>query len=167
MGSCKTGQKQSVIIVFPLGFSWGFLSIAFLSLWIYPEQHHGVGRAQKRYLSPVWHSILRFPCCPVLCDFHLRRCVLQSFLDFDFSEGHFLILLPSLCYFQHWIFSTFWAAVLAIPFTLFKYVWADVSVVPAKRPIKHKNMQSHTLIIIMQHNSLFKERLKIRISFLF
>ena len=31
-------------------------------------------------------------CCPVLCDFYLRRCVLQTFFDFDFSEGHFLIL---------------------------------------------------------------------------
>ena len=43
-------------------------------------------------LTQVWYSIVRFSCCPVLCVFHLRRCVLQTFLDFDFSEGHFLIL---------------------------------------------------------------------------
>ena len=29
-----------------------------------------------------------FSCYPVLCNFHLQRCVLQTFLGFDFSEGH-------------------------------------------------------------------------------
>ena len=35
-------------------------------------------------ITQVWHSTIRFSSCPVLCVFHLRRCVLHSFLDFDF-----------------------------------------------------------------------------------
>ena len=33
-------EKHSRIIVFPLGFLWSFLSVAFLSLGIHPEQHN-------------------------------------------------------------------------------------------------------------------------------
>ena len=43
-------------------------------------------------LTQVWHLIIRFSCFPVLCDFHLRCCVLQTFLDSDFSEWHLFVL---------------------------------------------------------------------------
>ena len=39
-GGNNTWQKHSKIIVFPLGFLWSFLSVAFLSLGIHPEQHN-------------------------------------------------------------------------------------------------------------------------------
>ena len=41
------GPKHSKIIVFPFGFSWSFLSVAFLSLWIHLEQHCRVRRFRK------------------------------------------------------------------------------------------------------------------------
>lgn len=35
-----------------------------------------------------------FSCYPTFYDSHLRRCVLQTFWDFDFPEWHFLVLQP-------------------------------------------------------------------------
>ena len=50
-------DKPSKIIAFPYGFSWSFLSVAFLSLWIHPEQHSRLGRIRKRYLFFRWDSV--------------------------------------------------------------------------------------------------------------
>ena len=43
-------------------------------------------------LNPSLTLNYPFSCFPALYGFHLRFCVLQTFLNLDFSEGHFLIL---------------------------------------------------------------------------
>ena len=53
----NTGPKHSKIIVFITWVSWSFLSVAFLSVWIYLEQHGRVRRIRKRSLFFRWESV--------------------------------------------------------------------------------------------------------------
>ena len=45
-------------------------------------------------LNPSLPLAKGFSCNPALYDSHLRRCVLQTFWDFDYPEWHFLVLQP-------------------------------------------------------------------------
>ena len=42
-------------------------------------------------INPSLTLNIRSSCCPALFDVHLQLCVLQTFLDYVFSEWHFLI----------------------------------------------------------------------------
>ena len=105
-GGNNTGQKHSKIIVFPFGFSWSFLSVAFLSLRIHLEQHCRVRMVPKRSLFFRWESIPLWGLLRVFESFMAREggfpiypnCYnvwKESFktIPTDFLLSHFLSLL--------------------------------------------------------------------------